>query len=321
MINIPSVLNKLLNQAKSLVMEELNPDVTSGQSMPETNPGEIKAETQPIQPPQPVPKKTISWIRALTAIFNGIGVGVLLGILLGLSISPVVSGVIATLSGLLAVLLGLNEQYLDPLKSIRIGAFGLATVAGVLFGLYIRAHDPFSPTLLDKKKMYIELGFSEKEAKAFIMKTVAADSVAHKEDDNVLFSSSVKIGDCKILKRTEISDDAYEIINTFDRAGGTWAEFAKEFEAGLPHESVGKALITMRECFCESSSDGTIEMSNLAEIRKLGENSSVEQIEELLSSSASGQNWNTIVKKVRENFPAGDNKALYLLIIKVLSHD
>ncbi len=302
-------------------MEELNPDVTNGQSEQDINSVEPSSETTSGPVPQAVPEIKINWLKVITAIFNGIGVGLLLGILLGLSISPVVSGVIATLSGLLALLLGLNEKFLDPLKSIRIGAFGLATVAGVICGLYIRAHDPFSPSLLDKKNEYMELGFNEKEAKAFIMKKIVADSAKHIEDDNVLFSSSVKIGDCKILKRTDISDDPFEIINTFNRAGGTWKEFADEFEAGLPEEMVGKALITMRDCFCEATADGIIQMSNLNEVRKLGENDSVERIEEVLSSSASGENWNTIVKKVRENFPSGDNKKLYLLIIKVLSHD
>jgi hypothetical protein len=321
MIHIPSLLNKLLDKVKPLLMEELNPDVTSSLTSGEMNTGNPVSEATPSSAPQAAPVKNISWMKGLSAVFNGLGVGLLLGILLGLSVSPVVSGVIAALSGLLAVLLGLDEKYIDTLKSIRIGSFGLATVAGVLLGLYIRAHDPFSPSLLDKKKQYLELGFTDAEAKSFIMKRVIADSAKHVEDDNVLFSSSVSLGDCTILNRMEMTDPADEIVNTFNRAGGTWGEFATAFETDLTEDVVGKALISMRDCFCGTASGGKIEMTNLGEIRKLGTGSSVGEIEEVLNSPASGANWQMIVKKVNENFPGSDNKSLYLSIIKVLSHE
>jgi len=322
MKNIPSFLNTLLNKAKSLVMEELNPDVTSGQSIPDNASIEPSAVAQSTAEAQPAPVKKIGWLKGITAIFNGIGIGFLLGILLSLSLSPVVSGVIATLSGLLAVLLGLDEKYLDPLKSLRIGAFGFSAVAGILLGLYIRAHDPFSPSLLDKKNEYVKLGFSDSEAKAFIMKTIKADTAKHLDNDNVLYAATVSLNDCEDkLSVAKAEWPSSEIASTFNYAGGTWAEFAKVFQEDLPDELVGKALLAMRDCFCGKGSEGKIEMINLDEIRKLGKDDSVERIEDVLSSSASGDNWQTIVSKVKDNIPEDKRQIVYLSIIKVLGHD
>ncbi|MFY0598619.1 MAG: hypothetical protein JXR03_03035 [Cyclobacteriaceae bacterium] len=114
------------------------------------------------------PTKKPSGTAIFAALFNGIGVGLLLGLLLGLAVSPVVSSIIATLSSLLAVLLGLNEKFLGTLKSLRIGAFGLSCVAGVLFGMFTRTHDLLSPQLESRKEQYIKLGYSEQEALDFI---------------------------------------------------------------------------------------------------------------------------------------------------------
>ena len=108
-------------------------------------------------------------LNMITAFVNGAGVGLLLGALVGLSISPVVSGVIGTKSGLLAVLLGLNEKYLSPVTSLRIGAFGFSCVAGILLGIYIRTNNAMMP---DREKMlndYMKVGFSKQVALDFIV--------------------------------------------------------------------------------------------------------------------------------------------------------
>lgn len=104
----------------------------------------------------------------VAAIFNGLGVGILLGLLLGLAVSPVVSGIIGTLSSLLAVLLGLNEKFLSPIKSFRVGAFGFSSVVGILLGMYIRTHNLLSPDLHVLKQQYLELGYTDEEALDFI---------------------------------------------------------------------------------------------------------------------------------------------------------
>jgi len=320
-MKIPALFNTLLSKAKSLVMEELNTEMTNGQSMPESSPGEPSDVTRNDADTQPSPVKKITWVKGVSAVFNGIGIGLLLGILLGLSISPVVSGVIATLSGLLAVLLGLDEKYLDTLKSLRIGAFGISAVAGIILGLYIRAHDPLSPSLLDKKNEYVKLGFSEAEARSFIVKKVMADTVKNAKDENVLYSSTIDIGACDVLSVAQENQPSGEIVNTFIMAAGTWKEFAETFQNDLPDELVGKSLLTMRDCFCNPTSTGKFEMTGLDEIRKLGKDDNVSRIEEVLESPKSGKNWQMIVEKVKENIPEAYRKDLYLSIIKVLSHD
>ena len=109
-----------------------------------------------------------SRLNLLTSFFNGLGVGLLLGLPLGLAVSPVVSAIIGTLSSLLVVLLGLNENYLSPVKSIRIGAFGVFCVIGILSGMYIRSHDSMAPSLHSLYDEYKSMGFPDKDARDFI---------------------------------------------------------------------------------------------------------------------------------------------------------
>jgi hypothetical protein len=268
---------------------------------PETPPGQ--------EEPQPSPEKKITLLNGISAVFNGMGIGFLLGILWSLSISPVIGGVIATLSSLLALFLGLSEKYLDPLKSLRIGAFGLFAVAGVILGLYLRANDPFAPTLRDKMEQYIELGYSQKEARAFITKAVLADSTKALREASVLYSSTVDASACDDLAYAN-EQNPDEIINVFKMAGGTWEELAVAFSKDLPKEYVGKSLLLMRDCFCSLTSSGTIEMTNLEKVRKINANDSVDHIESVLSSS--GESWNAIVTKVKERIPGDQKHELYL---------
>jgi hypothetical protein len=313
MKRISVLINGLFTKAKSLVMEELNPDVTNNQPIPEHVPGELSEVTQHS------PVKKITWLRGITAVFNGIGIGLLLGILLSLSLSPVVSGVIAALSGLLAVLLGLDEKYLDPLKSLRIGAFGLFAVAGILLGLYIRANDLFTPSLLDKKNEYVSIGYSEEEARAFITKSIEADTGKTRREASQLYSSTVDAGACDVLVYANEGASVKEIVNTFTEAGGTWKELAENFDKELPEPIVGISLLAMRDCFCNLASSGEIKMTNPDQVRRLNKRDPLERIEQELSYS--GKNWNAIVEKVREKIPEQYRKDLYLLIINVLTHE
>ena len=110
MIKIPDLLNTLFTKAKSLVMEELNPEPTSGQPIPENSSVELTDVVQNEKETQSSPVKKITLMKGFSAVFNGLGIGLLLGILLGLSISPVVSTVIATISAALGLFLGLNKS-------------------------------------------------------------------------------------------------------------------------------------------------------------------------------------------------------------------
>jgi len=300
-------------------MEESTTEVANGQSMPENIPNDPAASSQETEPGQTSPIKKITWLKGFSAVLNGIGVGLLLGILLGLSVSPVVSGVIGTISGLLVILLGLDEKYLDPVKGIRIGAFGLSAVAGVILGLYIRANDPLSPSLLDRKNEYVKLGFSEEEAKAFLTGRVSAESAEDPAKKNVLYSSTVDAGACETLQYATAEQPVSELMNTFKEAGGTWKELAEEFKADLPNSLFGVALVSMRDCFCSLATEGVIKLTNRKEVSKLNNGDSLEKIENLLSNSGPG--WAAIKNKLSANIPDNQRKEVYLTAIKVLTHD
>ena len=81
-------------------------------------------------------------------MFSGAGLGLLLGTLLGLAITPVVTGVVGAITALLAIFLGLDGRdtplRLPAVNVLRIGAFGFATVAGLVLGLYLRVNNPLA---------------------------------------------------------------------------------------------------------------------------------------------------------------------------------
>lgn len=316
MIDIPSFLKRLLNKAKSLVMEEMNPDLTSGQPIAEAVDTDVLPET-PV--PQPAPDKKMTRLKVLTAILNGLGIGLLLGLLISLSLSPVVSGVVAALTGLLAVLLGLDEKYISPLKSIRIGTFGLAATAGIIFGLYIRASNPFAPTLVDKLNLYQQLGYTEEEARAFVTKFIDSDTGSVRREAPILYSSTIDASACDVLQYATTDQSATEVVNTFREAGGTWKELAEAYQADLPQSLQSIALISIRDCFCSLASDGVIKMTDREKIARLGQHSSLDEIELMLSSADQG--WKAIMTKFSSNIPADSRKEAYLSTIKVLTHD
>jgi hypothetical protein len=315
---IPGLLLPLLNKAKSLFMEEMNPEMTVDQSATENPPPETPTVDDPTEE-VPSEKKKITWLSSLSAVFNGLGIGLLLGILLGLSISPVVSGVIGTLTGILALLLGLNEKYLDSLKSMRIGAFGVFAVVGIIIGLYIRANDPFAPSLKTKMDNFLEIGYSEEEARAFITKDVISDSTRSKREAGVLYSSTVDAGACDVLQYASADQPVNELVNTFKEAGGTWKELAEEFSRTLPDNMIGNALVSMRDIFCGMASEGEIKMTKNAEVEKLGKSDSLEKIEKVFSSAGSG--WKAIRDNLSSSIPENQRKEVYLTVIKVMTHD
>jgi hypothetical protein len=289
-----------------------------------------------------------------TSFFNGLGVGLLLGLLLGLAVSPVVSAIIGTLSSLLAILLGLNENYLSPVKSIRIGAFGVFCVIGILSGMYIRSHNSMAPPLHKLYDEYKAMGFSEKEAREFIayqefdlvpgtwskaVTAVSTDSIAStdqpapvnnetkfvasgenmnaKKRKSVLYSSEVDAGKCYTLESSNEKMAYADVKMNFIVAGGTWKELADDLDPGLPENVRKKTLLMLRDIFCASGGSGTIKVkcSNLQDIN---ENTSTENIRKILLPS--GEVWGKIVMSIDNNIDSAYQKKLYLSLIKILCH-
>jgi hypothetical protein len=118
--------------------------------------------------------------------FSGAGTGLLLGMLLGLSSSPVVGLIVGALAALLASLIGIRlpskegaEARVENISAaqrtaaaVRSGVFGLACVAGLLGGIYMRTHNALSPAQPSLKQQVgdlVNLGFSAAEARRIVV--------------------------------------------------------------------------------------------------------------------------------------------------------
>lgn len=261
------------------------------------------------------PKTTA--MNSFSAIFNGLGIGLLLGILLGLSVSPVVSGVIATISSLLAVLVGLNERFLDPLKSLRIGSFGLFSVVGILLGLYLRANDPFAPSLLDKMEEYQAIGYSDEEARAMITGFIRADSGKVIRQASVLYSGTIEVGDCDLLVYANDQTAPSEVINTFQVAGGIWQEFSENLSKELPEKSQANVLLALRDSFCQDGKNSSMQTDVLKKIVDFKNSDSLKEVETILAKG--GSNWRLFVEKITQTIPSNQRFLVYQSISKSIS--
>jgi hypothetical protein len=259
------------------------------------------------------PRKFTS-MNVFSAIFNGLGIGLLLGILLSTTLSPVVSGVIATVSSLLAVLIGLNEKYLDPVKSLRIGSFGLFTVVGIIAGLYLRANNPFAPTLKDKMEEYKSIGFSDQEARNLIMGFITSDTSKAQREASLLYSTIVNSSDCDDLYYMNAETPISEMVNTFRSTEGIWRKFADTLQS-LPEELRGKSLLLVRDSFCNFSSTEPYTISNTEKIKAINPNNSIGEIEKQIS--AAGENWTSLVSNAKSQFSETDKLIVYQAILKV----
>jgi hypothetical protein len=253
--------------------------------------------------------------NAFSAVFNGLGIGLLLGILLSTTLSPVVSGVIATVSSLLAVLIGLNEKYLDPVKSLRIGSFGLFTVVGIIAGLYLRANNPFAPTLKDKMEEYKSIGFSDEEARNLIMGFIKSDTSKAQREASLLYSTTVNSSDCDQLYYMNAETPVSEMVNTFRSTEGIWRKFADTFQSDLPEELTGKSLLMVRDSFCNSSSTDPYKIPNHEQIKAINPSRSIGEIESKLS--AAGENWKSLVSTAQSQFSEAERAKIYQVLIKV----
>jgi hypothetical protein len=300
-------------------------------------------------------KRKYSARDVTAALFNGMGVGLLLGLLLGLAVSPVVSGVIGTLSSLLVVLLGLNEKLFTVVKSVRIGAFGLFAVVGILAGLYIRSHSPLAPSMADLKKEYTDLGYPDSVARDFIAyqefglipeswkgriavtttTPPASDSVAEGEEaatqqfanaqtvnmatrKNILFSSKVNAGQCYMLQSSDESMTLDDIRMNMEAAGGTWEELANDLDPELPEEVRKKILLIAIDAICSSGNSGTVEF----DCSKLGDISADTDLSMMVAQlKDSGEPWSTVTNSVLSEIDPKHQSKTFLSLLNIFCHE
>lgn len=107
--------------------------------------------------------------------------GLLLGMIMGLSISPTTKIVMGVLAAGLGTFLGFDKSAFKGedtndsqagrknfLRELRVGSFGFAVVAGIIFGLTIRTNEMFSPTIAESVAKWTEAGYSPAEARQFV---------------------------------------------------------------------------------------------------------------------------------------------------------
>ncbi len=211
-------------------------------------------------------------------LFAGTGVGLLLGTIVGLSASAVVEVVIGTLMSLLAVFLGLEGSKLlkgDGLAGLkinhlRIGAFGFATLIGVLLGLFIRINNPLmepldnqlarwnaafpdDPLLAKQMVIYERTGIqpkaldygegSEGPTEVTLQKEAAAAA------RSVLYSVFGKFKVCTQLNPERLSEASLLKNYRSANAPDYLAEVADRIEA-MPASARGEVLIMTHDLLC-----------------------------------------------------------------------
>jgi hypothetical protein len=256
----------------------------------------------------------VTFLSGFSAVFNGLGVGLLLGILLGLSISPVVSGVIATISSLLAVLIGLNEKFLDSLKSLRIGSFGLFTVIGIILGLYLRVNEPFKPGLLDQLEEYRSIGLSDDKARELIIGSIEADTTRVARKSTVLFSGTIEAQDCDYLNVVDSGTPIAETIAVFKEQKGFWASFATEVDKTIPEAEKSQVLLAIRDILCISPPSDFTKFKASFIVAVDGKNAAGVIEKALLGDEA---NFGILVNQLQQRFTEDQRLAIYQLLAKL----
>lgn len=113
----------------------------------------------------------------ISSIYSGAGIGLLLGLIMGISIEPVVKTVIVVLTGMLGALLGL-ENKIDKKEpndvnttgtNLKLGSFGFAVVAGILFGISVRTYEFFSPTIVERVQAWEDAGYDSISARKYVL--------------------------------------------------------------------------------------------------------------------------------------------------------
>ena len=127
-------------------------------------------------------KKLFNSIKKAT-ILSGIGMGLLLGLIMGLSVSEVVKVIMGTLTALLGAFMGFDrrsfsgmteeeyqkEKQTSLFTALRAGWFGIAVVAGILLGMWIRTNEAFTISVERSVKQWTDAGYDSAYARKLVI--------------------------------------------------------------------------------------------------------------------------------------------------------
>ena len=174
------------------------------------------------------------------ALFAGLGTGMLLGLLLGLSASPVVSVVVGGLVTAAAAYWNLSAGSTDAapsqthvVRALAAGILCVGCIAGLLGGLWLRAHDVFGVSPAQQAARWRAAGYPPAEARA--LAAYQATGLAsggyvatpgeppNAARSTVLFSGASE--SCDEVRPDDYADAA-NLRAAFVKAGGPWRAMA-----------------------------------------------------------------------------------------------
>jgi len=185
-----------------------------------------------------------SYKHALGELFGGCGLGVLLGLIIGLSATPTVSTILGILATFLAAFFGLKKQSGDETEkssqalnlTLRMGAFGFACAAMILFGLILRTHNGLGNGISKQVALWRDAGFSPEQSRAIVLyKELGLHDTSidkhenHSFEQTVLFEQKSPVSYCQYFNRRTYPDPI-EQINAMKLVSGPLTEFGLELE-------------------------------------------------------------------------------------------
>ena len=177
----------------------------------------------------------------LLALFVGAGIGLMIGVLMGLVSSPVVGTVTGTVVTVVAAFIGFKdvEQGTSPnAKGIRArqvgaGAFGVFGVLGIIWGVYLRAHDTLSPDPKEQIRRWTDAGYSAEEARAIALARMGLSPARAGEGRGQLAVGLIydrtDTAGCRATDPAA-NKGARNLLKAFDRAGGQWRLIAMSLD-------------------------------------------------------------------------------------------
>jgi hypothetical protein len=202
-------------------------------------------------------------------LFAGTGLGLLVGVLVGLSSSPVVSVVVGALAAGMVTLLGFVRSAKDDQPSytegsvFRLGSFGVACTAAVIFGLFVRTHNWVSPSIAEQVSEVQKAGYSAEEARRWVAyKNIGISTAGAGSDSSasthatggtasiagsVLFSGANE-GECQHFD-TNRYKDAQEHLYALRQLGGKYAAYAEKISS-LDASQQKTVLNSLQLLFC-----------------------------------------------------------------------
>lgn len=198
-------------------------------------------------------------MRNSSAFFGGTGIGLLIGFLIGMTTLGVVGIIIGTLATILLAYIGGKEEGTSESKALRIGAFGLFCVIGILLGLYLRVTDAFLPSPSAEVSEWMKDSiFTQEEAKtyyiydrfAFVPEGQNIDTLKdRKAGRTILYGFETTQSDCDKLEDYEAYSAANK-LDAYDKLGGVWSKGVAHIKQLTTSESEQLKMLELLKGLC-----------------------------------------------------------------------